>query len=70
MGSKGHNSAPQDAPRGEKRKIGAVNVHARRWLFWRGHGGARGPGALGLAPVVAAAFPLINLPTFILAPLS
>ena len=31
-----------------------------------------GPGALarGLAPVVATAFPLINLPTFILASLS
>ena len=32
---------------------------------------ARGPGALGLAPVVATAFfPLINLPNFILASLS
>ena len=31
----------------------------------------RGPGALGLAPVVATAFfPLINLPNFILASLS
>ena len=33
--------------------------------------GARGPGSLGLAPVVAtASFPLINLPNFILASLS
>ena len=33
--------------------------------------GARGPGTLGLAPVVATAFfPLINLPNFILASLS
>ena len=32
---------------------------------------ARGPGSLGLAPVVAtASFPLINLPNFILASLS
>ena len=33
--------------------------------------GARGPGSLGWAPVVAtASFPLINLPNFILASLS
>ena len=33
--------------------------------------GARGPGSLGLAPVVAtASFPLINLPNFILVSLS
>ena len=36
-----------------------------------GAGAARGPGSLGLAPVVATApFPLINLPNFILASLS
>ena len=51
---------------------------AKEQEFWPAHpplvcfgAGARGPGSLGLAPVVAtASFPLINLPNFTLASLS
>ena len=57
----------------------AIILHFTQCLAWCAEtpplvcfgAGARGPGSLGLAPVVAtASFPLINLPNFILASLS
>ena len=54
----------------EQKNFGPPTLEASRALGCFG-AGARGPGSLGLAPVVAtASFPLINLPNFTLASLS